>query len=81
MDLKGKLAIVTGVSKGIGIGRVYKYENHYDIPESKIDDVDKEIQRLKEAIDSSRVELNNLYEKAIITLGEDKAQLFQAHII
>lgn len=69
-----------GVSKGYSIGKLFKYENNIEIPFYVIRDVETEMSRLNKSVDLCTVDLNDLFETTLLSLGEDKAQLFKAHI-
>ena len=45
----------------------------------KINDVDAEMKRLDEALEKSKAELQNLYEKAVKEVGEENAEIFSVH--
>lgn len=67
-------------SFGIGIARALVLENaELKIETGTSSDPEKEIQRFEEARDSSLSELNELYQKTLSSLGEEKAQIFEAH--
>lgn len=67
-------------SFGIGIARALVLENaELKIETGTSSDPEKEIQRFEEARDSSLSELNELYRKTLSSLGEEKAQIFEAH--
>ncbi|SMC29251.1 phosphotransferase system, enzyme I, PtsI [Clostridium acidisoli DSM 12555] len=69
-------------SKGYAIGHVFvKTTNEVKITETKIDDIDAEKARLKNAVESSRKQLTAIKEKAEKEIGADKAAVFESHIM
>ena len=69
-----------GVSPGIGIGNAFIIDkSSININKSHIDDVEKEIDRLKAAFDTAKDQLNELYNRSIEELGEKEAQIFKSH--
>lgn len=68
-------------SKGYAIGKVFLQEQEeIVITDSKVDDVEKEKETLQNALDSSREQLRKIKEKAIVEMGAEKAEVFEAHI-
>ncbi|MDI3481596.1 MAG: phosphoenolpyruvate-protein phosphotransferase system enzyme [Tepidanaerobacteraceae bacterium] len=71
-------------SPGIEIGKAYVLKgqqiviNRANIPDGM---VEEEIKRLEEAIEKSKAQLKKIKEKAEEELGQDKAEIFQAHIM
>lgn len=69
-----------GVYKGIAFGKFRMFKrNHINIQKKKIEDVEKEIDRYKTARETAVNELNKLYEKALESVGEEEANIFQVH--
>lgn len=67
-------------SPGIAIAKVFVYvKKELEIPEKKVDDVEKESQRFNEAVDKSREQLNKIKDKAVAEMGEEEAAIFEAH--
>lgn len=69
-------------SSGIAIAKAFRLEN----PELKIDkktvtNVEHEVSRFDQALESSKAELEKIKEHASQTIGEDKAEIFQAHLL
>lgn len=76
------MLIGKSASYGIGIARALVLENaEVKLETDKAKDVDHEIQRFDVALQASLEELNKLHLKTLSTLGEDKAQIFEAHIM
>ncbi|MCO4753493.1 MAG: phosphoenolpyruvate--protein phosphotransferase [Bacteriovoracaceae bacterium] len=77
--------VITGISAspGVAIGKAFVYGNHKEvvIEKTKIDSVEKEIKKLEDAISKSREELSALREDTLKNLGEEKAQIFDAHLL
>ena len=66
--------------KGIAIGKISLINHASDeIKVKKINDVDAEMKRLDEALEKSKAELQNLYEKAVKEVGEENAEIFSVH--
>ena len=69
-----------GISPGISIGKAFVHkEPILTIVKNKIKDPIKEINRLEIAIKKSRVEIDNLYDITLSTIGEYEAEIFTAH--
>ncbi|MCT4593927.1 MAG: phosphoenolpyruvate--protein phosphotransferase [Anaeromicrobium sp.] len=69
-----------GASPGIAIGKVMiKKEEKIEILEELIEDVEEEIKKLDDAVEHSKVILNELYEHTLKNIGEDEAEIFKAH--
>lgn len=69
-------------SPGIEIGKAYILK-HEDIVISKgnVEDVEKETARLQDALEKSKKQIANIKQKAEKDLGEDKAKIFEAHLM
>ena len=68
-------------SKGYAIGKVFVQEHEeIVITDAKVDDIAKEQESLKVALDSSRDQLEKIKAKAAVEMGEEKAAVFEAHI-
>lgn len=69
-----------GVSPGIGIGKAFIIDKRsINITKNYVDDVEREIDRLKVAFEKAKEQLNELYYKTIDELGEKEAQIFKSH--
>lgn len=69
-----------GVSPGIGIGKAFVIENKsMDIKKSSISHSEKEILRLRNAVEQGKDQLNELYLKTLNEVGEKEAQIFKSH--
>ena len=70
-------------SPGIAIGRAFLYDNelNYEIEKREITDFDHEVERLKSSIAEAKEEILSIREKTLEKLGEEKAQIFDAHIL
>ena len=69
-------------SRGIAIARAYRLdEPDLSIVKKKVEDVEEELKRFQRALESSRTELEDIREKAQVELGEDKAAIFEAHLL
>jgi phosphotransferase system enzyme I (PtsI) len=72
----------TGVSKGIAIGSVLvKKESLSDFQKKSITDVEYEWIRFLKAIEEGKQQLEILVQQSRETIGEDEAQIFEAHIL
>ncbi|MCI7441727.1 MAG: phosphoenolpyruvate--protein phosphotransferase [Clostridium sp.] len=68
-------------SKGYAIGKVFLQVNEeIAITDEKISDIEAEKAKLQKALDDSRTQLEKIKEKALIEMGAEKAQVFEAHI-
>ena len=71
-----------GASPGIAIGEVIvKRTQEITIGKRKIENIDKEIQRLNEAREKSRKEIEALYQQTLKSMGEKEASIFNAHLM
>lgn len=69
-------------SQGIAIGRALVLRSQtIKIEEGHVSDVDREKARFEKAIEKSAGEIRKLHEKVLATLGNDKAQIFEAHLM
>ena len=72
---------VIAASKGYAIGKVFLQVNEeIVITDEKISDIEGEKAKLQKALDDSRAQLEKIKEKALTEMGEEKAQVFEAHI-
>jgi phosphoenolpyruvate-protein phosphotransferase (PTS system enzyme I) len=77
-----KLLQGIAASRGIAIAKAYRLvEPDLSCEKKMVEDVEEEIKRLQLAIDTSKIELESIREKAIIELGKDKAAIFEAHLL
>lgn len=68
------------VCKGVAIGRIKFYSQQENtVVREKVDDASAEQTRYEQARDKAIEELNALYEKAVTTVGEDNAEIFNLH--
>ncbi|EKR0694040.1 phosphoenolpyruvate--protein phosphotransferase [Listeria monocytogenes] len=76
-ELKGIAA-----SDGIAIAKAYLLvEPDLSYEKTEVTDVESEVKRFESALEVSRTELSMISEKAAKDLGEDKAQIFDAHLL
>ncbi|MCM3653364.1 phosphoenolpyruvate--protein phosphotransferase [Metabacillus litoralis] len=76
--------IITGIaaSEGIAIAKAFRLENPELIIEKKsVTDVVQEVARLEAALEKSKSELETIKEHARKELGDDKAEIFEAHLL
>lgn len=72
----------TNASPGIAIGKALLVENiEFHIERFSIEDTELEEKKLLAGIEKSRNELRVVRDKALINLGEDKAKIFDAHLL
>jgi len=70
-----------GASPGISIGKVLKLVKENLIVEKRFsDDIDAELSRLESALEMTRSDLRQLIEQTIVNIGEEEANIFEAHI-
>ncbi len=77
-------SILNGIaaSNGIAIAKAYRLvEPDLTFEKKKVEDVDAEVYRFQTAISTSKSELEAIREKAKEDLGEDKAAIFEAHLL
>lgn len=66
--------------KGTVIGKIYCYSQKQNrVKREKIDDVSAEIARLESAKETAKKQLTDLYEKAVLEVGEANAMIFEVH--
>ncbi len=66
------------INKGIGIGEIFFLkQNKMDIKREKINDVNLEIAKYEESKIKSDMQLSQLYEKMVNTVGEEEAAIIE----
>lgn len=71
-----------GVSAAAAIGRIsILKEKNLKVQKRNIEDTDGEIKRLNKAKELSRLQLSQIYEKALKEVGETNAQIFEIHMM
>ncbi|MEI4828941.1 phosphoenolpyruvate--protein phosphotransferase [Bacillus sp. FJAT-53711] len=76
--------IIKGIaaSSGIAIAKAFRLENPELIVEKiAVTNTDQEVERFEQAIETSKSELEGIKEHARKELGEDKAEIFSAHLL
>ena len=69
-------------SKGYAIGKVFIYEEkEIIINDEKVTDTSNEINKLQEAVNLCREQLEKIKLKTIENVGEDEAAVFEAHML
>ncbi|KMK96699.1 phosphoenolpyruvate--protein phosphotransferase [Rossellomorea marisflavi] len=69
-------------SNGIAIAKAYRLvEPDLSFEKKAVDNVEAEVSRFQDAISTSKTELEAIRDKAREDLGEDKAQIFEAHLL
>ncbi|MBN8191663.1 phosphoenolpyruvate--protein phosphotransferase [Bacillus sp. NTK074B] len=69
-------------SNGIAIAKAYRLvEPDLSFEKKSVDNAEEEVTRFLEAIATSKSELEAIRDKARVDLGEDKAQIFEAHLL
>lgn len=69
-----------GASSGIAIGKVLiKEEPKMDIQKCSNVDVKVELEKLTNALDKAKEQINHLYEVVLDNIGEEEAKIFKAH--
>lgn len=68
------------VYKGIAMGsvQVLKKEDQ-KVKRSKVDDPENEVKRVEQAVRESQEQLQKLYDKALVEVGETSAAIFEVH--
>ncbi len=73
--LKGK-----SVYKGVALGKISVLrKNDYVVKRVKVENPEGEIQRVEEAREKAKAQLQRLYEKAVKEVGEASAAIFEVH--
>lgn len=78
------MTVLKGIaaSSGIAIAKAYRLvEPDLSFDKKEVNDIDQEIKRLQDALNTSKVELEAIREKANTDLGADKAAIFEAHLL
>ncbi|NSL52206.1 phosphoenolpyruvate--protein phosphotransferase [Calidifontibacillus erzurumensis] len=78
------MSLLKGIaaSSGIAMAKAYSLvQPSLSFIKKEVDDVEKEIKRLQGALTVTINELEAIREKAKVDLGEDKAAIFEAHIL
>ncbi|WP_058764057.1 phosphoenolpyruvate--protein phosphotransferase [Exiguobacterium chiriqhucha] len=71
-----------GASAGIAVAKAFVMETpSFDIPTNKIEDVAAEKAHFQAAIAQSKTELEEIRQITLRELGEDKAEIFSAHLL
>ncbi|MBG9813700.1 phosphoenolpyruvate-protein phosphotransferase [Bacillus endophyticus] len=76
--------VIKGIaaSPGISIAKAFRLENpELTVERISVQDTDKELLRFEEALAQSKSELDVIKEHARKELGEDKADIFNAHLL
>lgn len=69
-------------SQGISFAKAYIFvEPDLSVSEKKIQNISEEVAKFDKAIEVSKKELNAIKEKALVNLGQDKAAIFEAHLL
>ena len=72
----------TGASPGIAMGKILLLQNQELIIENKITtDTEAEKTKFLKALGASKDELSRIKDKALIELGEEKAAIFESHLM
>ena len=75
LEINGK-----SVYNSLCMGKLYFYGiNKRTVKREKTDTPETEIRRFMSALDAAKKELHDLYDKALLQVGEDNAQIFQIH--
>ncbi|MGJ7910496.1 phosphoenolpyruvate--protein phosphotransferase [Neobacillus sp. LXY-1] len=78
------MAFLNGIaaSNGIAIAKAYRLvEPNLTFDKKSVDDVTAEVERFRQAISKSKTELEAIRDRARVELGEDKAAIFEAHLL
>ncbi|NQD64695.1 phosphoenolpyruvate--protein phosphotransferase [Bacillus haikouensis] len=77
-------SILKGIaaSNGIAIAKAYRLvEPDLSFDKKSVENAEEEVARFQAAISTSKSELEAIRDKAMVDLGEDKAQIFEAHLL
>ena len=75
-----KTYVGKSVYHGIAIGQIQILKKEKkNVYRSRIEDVDQELAKIEEAIKEAKNQLNQLYEKALLEVGESGAAIFEVH--
>lgn len=67
-------------SPGIAIAKAFVYDKvEVEVTEKKVDDAAAEVARLQTALEKSKEQILKIKEKAARDLGEEEAEIFEAH--
>ena len=70
----------SGVSGGAVIGKIFAFGKEEGAPEKKVvADADSEFKRLQAALALAKEELEQLYQDAVVQVGEENARIFEIH--
>ncbi|WP_136605612.1 phosphoenolpyruvate--protein phosphotransferase [Paenibacillus dokdonensis] len=68
-------------SPGIAIAKAYRLEQDESVPQRKaVEDSAAEKQRLKEAVEAAKADIDRIREQTLERLGPKKAEIFEAHL-
>ena len=76
--------LINGIaaSDGVAIAKAYLLvEPDLSFTNEKITDIDAEINKFKNAVEASKIELTKIRNNAEKQLGADKAAIFDAHLL
>jgi phosphoenolpyruvate-protein phosphotransferase (PTS system enzyme I) len=69
-------------SNGIAIAKAYRLvEPDLTFTKTTVSDTDAEVSRVRNALEISKSELSQIRDRAKIELGQDKAAIFEAHLL
>ncbi|OPJ57983.1 phosphoenolpyruvate--protein phosphotransferase [Clostridium oryzae] len=72
----------TSASPGVAMGNVLVVKKQQiEIAKKLIQDIEAEKKRLSDAVEKSKIQLNDVKEKALGSMESDKAQIFEAHLM
>ncbi|MGY3714273.1 phosphoenolpyruvate--protein phosphotransferase [Sutcliffiella cohnii] len=77
-------SIIQGIaaSSGIAIAKAYRLEApELHVEKREVTAIEEEIKRFDQAVEISKQELEKIKEHALKELGEDKAEIFAAHLL
>jgi len=76
--------LIKGISAspGIEIHKAFLYvKEEVEVKTTLVEDVEKEVLRLEDALAASKIQLEAIKEKAVVELGAEEAEIFEAHIM
>jgi len=70
------------IFKKVAIGKIFYYEkSQAEVKRDKVEDVQSEIERFEKAKEIAKSQLEVLYEKAKVEVGEAEAEIFDVHMM
>lgn len=68
-------------SPGVAIGKAFVHKKRKEIQAQQSTDVKRELERLEEALEASKLQLREIKEAAAREIGKNEAGIFEAHLL